>query len=797
MDGQHLLKHANQRLSLILPAYNEVAGIRQAISEADEALSGLVADYEILVVDDGSADDTAAVVAQMAAGNPRVRLLRHERNRGYGAALRTGFDAARFELVAFTDADCQFHLADLARLLPLTETHPVVVGYRQGRQDPARRRFLSWGYNLLTRGLLGTRVRDCDCALKVFRREVLPALRPETDGFFVNTEMLTRARQRGFHVAEVGVRHRPRLHGASSVSLTQVPRVLAALLPFWWGRVLFPGATAKPNESNFGLSAKAALFLLVLVAGLLFFSQLQAPLLEPQEARYAEIAREMRADGRILVPVLNDEAYLDKPPLLYWLVMASYSLFGVSDWAARLVPGLAGVLTVVCTYSWGRRVVGERAGLCGALMLCLSARFVYLERMLTMDAVLCLCVVAAWALAHTAVMSGKLHGDRWLLSAAACGLGVLTKGPVALALVGVPVFIYAWIDPRCARITWRGWLLYLSVTLSIGLPWYAMMTVREPGFAAEFFWKHNVLRFVQPFDHAEPFWFYLPGLLLGLLPWTLLVPGLVRFLLRHSRRTALRRPPALGFILLTFTWSLLFFSVAGCKRAVYVLPALPPLMLALGCYVDVLVPQTKRRFSWAHLVRQGSRLAGHATALVLVAGLAVVLAATYNELLPRAVGLAFAGVAILLLAVVVAVRQVSWAVCAATTFLVLYAGVEHLLPAYNQQFALRAELVAEAVRAPTANLSIACYPQSYDSARFYLPDADVRVYGVEQRRQLFDDLKKRPNTLLLVKSGKVKEDLVKELPASVVFVTRGKPGAVTVGWVRRRTEPTAEGYAER
>src|SRR5258707_11746700 len=378
MDGQHRAVHSQRRISLILPAYNEAAGIRQAIAEADNSLRELVSDYEILVVDDGSADGTAAVVEEVARQRSHVRLLGHDRNRGYGAALRTGFDAARFEFVAFTDADCQFHLADLGRLLPLAESHPVVVGYRVDRKDPPRRRILSWGYNLVVRGLLGTRVRDCDCALKVFRREVLPALRPETDGFFVNTEMLTKAQQRGFRVAEVGVCHRPRLHGTSTVSMLQVPRVLAALLPFWWARVLFP-AMQSVESVSFGLGPRAAVFLLALIAGVLFFSQLQAPLLEPQEPRYAEIAREMQADGRVVVPVLNQEADLDEPPLLYWLVMASYSLFGVSDAAARLVPGLAGVLTVVCTYLWGRRAVGERAAFCGALMLSLSARFVYFE----------------------------------------------------------------------------------------------------------------------------------------------------------------------------------------------------------------------------------------------------------------------------------------------------------------------------------------------------------------------------------------------------------------------------------
>src|SRR5207245_960357 len=125
-----------------------------------------------------SCDATARIVAEEARRLPHVRLIRHAENRGYGAALRTGLEAARFDRVAFTDADRQFHLSDLSPLLALTEHVPVAVGYRADRQDPQLRRFFSWGYNALVRMLLGTRVRDCDCALKVFRREVVPDLLP-------------------------------------------------------------------------------------------------------------------------------------------------------------------------------------------------------------------------------------------------------------------------------------------------------------------------------------------------------------------------------------------------------------------------------------------------------------------------------------------------------------------------------------------------------------------------------------------------------------------------------------------
>jgi dolichol-phosphate mannosyltransferase len=229
---------ANLRLSLVLPAFNEAAVIGRAVAEAEAALGTLFAQFEVLAVDDGSSDDTAAVVQKLLPFSPHTRLLRHPHNRGYGAALRTGFEAASFDLVAFTDADCQFDLSDLGRLATLTDEAPVVVGYRADRKDPWRRRFFSRGYNLLARTLLGTRVRDVDCALKVFRREALARLLPESRGFFVNTEMLTRARQLGMPVVEVPVTHRPRLGGESKVSLREIPKTLRTLLGFWWANVV-------------------------------------------------------------------------------------------------------------------------------------------------------------------------------------------------------------------------------------------------------------------------------------------------------------------------------------------------------------------------------------------------------------------------------------------------------------------------------------------------------------------------------------------------------------------------------
>ena len=245
MDADRLSNRSSHAVSLILPAFNEEAVIETAIVEADIALRQLFHDYEIIIVDDGSSDRTVGLVRDLIAERPNVRLIRHDENQGYGAALRTGFEAASFDRIAFTDADCQFDLLELGELVRRIAYAPIVVGYRVDRKDPWRRRFLSRGYNWLARNFLGTRVRDCDCALKVFHRDALVNLLPETRGFFVNTEMLTRARQLSYRVIELPVSHRPRLGGDSKVSLWEVPKTFRTLVTFWWNNVLL-GTRPKP-----------------------------------------------------------------------------------------------------------------------------------------------------------------------------------------------------------------------------------------------------------------------------------------------------------------------------------------------------------------------------------------------------------------------------------------------------------------------------------------------------------------------------------------------------------------------
>lgn len=310
-------------------------------------------------------------------------------------------------------------------------------------------------------------------------------------------------------------------------------------------------------------------WLLLLLSALLFFSRLPCGLLEPQEARYAEISRQMLFEGRLLTPVWHGEDYLHKPPLLYWLIMLSYAVFGVHDWAARLVPCLAGVATVMITFYWARAFLGRRAGLAAAFVLLLSGMFLYLQGMVLFDGLLSLWVVLGWALGHVALGRARFSRACWLGSAMACALGILTKGPVAGVLIAAPL-IYVWWKRR-SRLPATGALLltYAATVCVLAAPWFVYLASNNPEEFADFFLLHHVQRFADPLDHEKPWWFFLPIVKVGMLPWTLWAPQALR-----SVRTRV--------FWLAGLWCLLFFSLCACKRPAYIVPAFAPLAIALG-----------------------------------------------------------------------------------------------------------------------------------------------------------------------------------------------------------------------
>ena len=203
-------------LSVIFPAFNEEDSIRTLIEIARRVLPDLAEIWEIIIVNDGSHDATGAICDELATRHPEVRAIHHPANRGYGAALKSGITAAKHDLIFFTDSDGQFDLKELHQLIRWSNQYPIVAGYRKRRQDPPHRLLNAMGWKVLVRIVLGLKVRDIDCAFKLFHREVFNHVQIRSVGAMVNTEILAQATRLGMRMHEVEVSHFRRKHGKPS-----------------------------------------------------------------------------------------------------------------------------------------------------------------------------------------------------------------------------------------------------------------------------------------------------------------------------------------------------------------------------------------------------------------------------------------------------------------------------------------------------------------------------------------------------------------------------------------------------
>lgn len=217
-------------VSCVLPAYNEEACLESTIAEVDEALRKHCRSFEIIVVDDGSADSTPTLLAELATRYEALQLVHHAENRGYAAALNSGFAAARQPLIFFMDADGQFDPNELPLLTDRIEDADIVVGVRAQRSDSAWRLFFSDGYNRLVRIMLGLPLRDVNCAFKLIRAEVLRSFELTATAFCINAELLMKARAEGMRIVEVDVAHRPRSGGRSTVRVLDTVGTFLGLL---------------------------------------------------------------------------------------------------------------------------------------------------------------------------------------------------------------------------------------------------------------------------------------------------------------------------------------------------------------------------------------------------------------------------------------------------------------------------------------------------------------------------------------------------------------------------------------
>jgi 4-amino-4-deoxy-L-arabinose transferase-like glycosyltransferase len=371
----------------------------------------------------------------------------------------------------------------------------------------------------------------------------------------------------------------------------------------------------------------------------------------------------------------------------------------------------------------------------------------------------------------------------------------LTKGPVALALVVVPVLIFTWLDPRVRRPGLRAWAVFLALALGIAAPWYVMMAVMDPQAAGSFFILHNVLRYAAPFDHPRPFWFYGPEVLIGLFPWTLLLLPLVPFLTRRDLASSQRRSPALGFFLLSFFWSVVFFSCAGCKRPVYLLAALPQLAMVLGCYLAKAV--SWRTVSWRSIRLIQVPAAGTTCAIlfmlaILSAGIGACVLAVTQSLWDSTQALLVGAILCGLLAVACTgigrwPAPGAWTGCVLLLTLLQFGAVYQLLPEYHRRNSLRGQVRRFAEWCRKEQVPVLCYPRLRDSVSFYLQRHPIQTWTPQNLQNVTQGLEDGQQSLVFINSRPALKQFVAALPASLQFVPVGRQGKrLQVGLVQPR-----------
>jgi 4-amino-4-deoxy-L-arabinose transferase-like glycosyltransferase len=311
---------------------------------------------------------------------------------------------------------------------------------------------------------------------------------------------------------------------------------------------------------------------LALVGLVLFFYRLGVPgLMDPDEGRYAEIAREFFVLRDWLIPHLNLLPYLEKPPLVCWLTALGFKVFGYTEAAARLPSAVSALAGVFLAYGLGRALWGPGPGVLSALVLASAAGYVVLGRILTLDMTFALWLNLGIGLGYLAL--SREQPRLWPWAYLALALAVLTKGPVALVLAGLIWVIWAAVSRGVWRrlIQIRGWALLAVITL----PWFVYVQWRHPEFFRFFILEQHFGRFLTPAIHPEPLYYYLPVLLGLLLPWTWLLP----WTLAGRGRW---RDPDYQFLMIWAAVIVVFFSLSRGKLVPYILPALLPLALLVG-----------------------------------------------------------------------------------------------------------------------------------------------------------------------------------------------------------------------
>jgi 4-amino-4-deoxy-L-arabinose transferase-like glycosyltransferase len=328
--------------------------------------------------------------------------------------------------------------------------------------------------------------------------------------------------------------------------------------------------------------SRIAVALLAALALFVGVDNMQRPLANPDEGRYSEISREMAASGDWVTPRLNGIKYFEKPPLQYWASAASFSLFGESEFAARIYTALCGLLALLAVGFTARRLAGDESALLAVGVLLSSPYFLGLGGVVTLDMGLTAWTTVAACAFLLAVAGPELQRRRWMLVAwAGMALAVLSKGLIGIVFPAAAIFLHCLVNRDWRLLAKLEWVRGILLFLAIAAPWFVLVSIANPEFPQFFFVHEHFERFLtKSHRREEPWWFFWPILFVGFLPWMLtLVPAALDGWRRESARETF---PWRRFALLWTAFVMLFFSASGSKLPAYILPIFPVFALVLG-----------------------------------------------------------------------------------------------------------------------------------------------------------------------------------------------------------------------
>ena len=418
-------------LSVFFPCFNEEGSVTGTVNKAITVLERLGINYEITIVNDGSTDKTAEVADSLSNSNPKIKVIHHPKNLGYGEALKSGFYNAKYDVICYTDGDGQFNFEEVTKFIYKLETADLIIGYRIKRADPFYRILFAKGWTLSLLMLFGMKLKDVDCGFKMVKREVLEKI-PKFEskrGAMINAELVIKAKKFGFRVSQVGVNHFSRTAGKpTGASIPVIVRSYFDLLKLWWkylGKLEF----------------FAVVFILFIATFLRYYGLPEYMTFLGDEGRDALMIRRILVEHDLpLIGPTTSIGNIYLGPLYYYMMAVPMAIFWLNPVAAAYQVAFIGVLTVLIIYYLGKIWFGSWSGWVVAFLYAISpVNIIYSRSSWNPNPAPLFALISIWSM----FIAQKSKDFRWL---------ILTGAAIAaasqmhyLALILIPITGILWL----------------------------------------------------------------------------------------------------------------------------------------------------------------------------------------------------------------------------------------------------------------------------------------------------------------------------------------------------------------